>query len=505
MAETTAILEVVKRRSLENGDQVFLVDPVSQRNLTFSNLIQAVQSIQASLQAHGFSSGDRVLLMFNNGVAAAVSFLAVTASGGVAVPTNPEASDGDIIFIRKNSGARFVLTSADLTVRLDDKMPDLRRILELPYDIRLYIPLESVSGDEVPEDLAIILYTSGATGIPKGVMLTHLNLMIECDYLRQAYRFTNEDRALAILPPFHITGLVMSILTPLLVGMRVVMLSRFSASNFWDWIGKHQITWFNAAPTLFAILLAKPIPRREAIPSLRFMCTDTFSLPGSIQATFENRTGVPLIEAYSLTESGGQITANPLPPARRKPGSVGIPFGNMVSVFLPDGNPAPSGYVGEVAVSGRNVALGYFANPQGTAQSFRDNWFFTGDLGFMDSDGYLFLQGRSQELINRAGDIISPQEIDKIIMLHPLVAEAAAVGVPHPIYGEEIVAFYRPPKGHNLGEMELKNFCVSRLSPFKMPKRFYLLEAFPLGPEGNIQRLKLVALYKKMPENDRVV
>jgi acyl-CoA synthetase (AMP-forming)/AMP-acid ligase II len=212
---------------------------------------------------------------------------------------------------------------------------------------------------------------------------------------------------------------------------------------------------------------------------------------------------VPLIESYGITEGGSQITSNPLPPRVRKPLSVGVPFGNEIRVLQKDGSPAPPGITGEVTVRGPNIAGAYYRNAEASAESFRGGWFFTGDLGFFDEEGYLFLQGRSKELINRAGEMISPREIDEVLYQIPGVELAAAVGVPHKLYGEEVVAFVKTREGESLAENTILSFLAERLIAFKTPKRIFYTDDFPKGPSGKIQRLKLVDRFLALPEEDQ--
>ncbi|MDR3211170.1 MAG: AMP-binding protein [Planctomycetota bacterium] len=503
MSTPTSFTDLLAQQARIYADKPFLIDPLSDSSLTFQDFAAAARGVADQLQAHGLKRGDRVLLVFPNGAPSATSFLGVWLAGGVAVPVNPAGAARETAFLRENSGAGFVL-AADPGGEIEGKLPGLVLQAKPAPGTALYRHTGGEAPGPVPPGLALILYTSGTTGLPKGVMLSEENLLAEAGNICLAHQLTPEDKALCLLPFYHINGLVVTLLTPLLVGLSVVLPPRFSASRFWDWVSHHRVRWFSAVPTIYSILLGKPFPRREDISELRFMRSASAALPPAILAAFEEQVGVPLIESYGISEGGSQITSNPLPPLPRKAGSVGIPFGNEIRVLLPDGNPAPQDRVGEVVVRGANIASGYFANPQETAKSFRAGWFHTGDLGCFDADGYLFLRGRAKELINRAGEMISPREIDDVLYLYPEVEMAAAVGVPHPLYGEEIVAFVRLREDRALKEAELQAFCRERLSAFKVPRRFYPLVDFPRGPSGKIQRLKLVDTYQRLPEKERL-
>jgi acyl-CoA synthetase (AMP-forming)/AMP-acid ligase II len=238
-------------------------------------------------------------------------------------------------------------------------------------------------------------------------------------------------------------------------------------------------------------------PKQEVKKSLRFLRSASSALPPDVLAQFEDKLGVPVIESYGISEASSQVTSNPLPPQKRLPGSVGLPFGCQVSI-VENGLHQPALTSGEVAVRGPNVFKGYFRDEIETKKSFLDDWFLSGDLGQIDPHGYLFIKGRLKELINRAGEMISPREIDEVLGLYPGVELAAAVGVPDPLYGEEIVAFVTTRQGVNINPDELMTFCRQRLSPYKTPKSIYFTENLPKGPSGKIQRLKLVEVYRSL-------
>ncbi|MDR2076258.1 MAG: AMP-binding protein [Desulfovibrio sp.] len=495
----TRMGDLIALRAAEDGRRVFLREPETGRTLRFKDLEDATRALSRGLAAAGCAPGDRVALVYPNGIQAALAFLAVAAGGGVAVPLNPGSAARELLFFLENTGARYLLADETLAPDLRQKLPGLSasRKLEGGSSLHSYHPRESHSAP--PEGTALILHTSGTTGVPKGVMLTQDNLLAECAFIRQAHRLEKDDRALCLLPFYHINGLVVTLLTPLFTGLEVVLPSRFSAGLFWDWVRKHRVTWFSAVPTIYSILLGGSLPAPETLADVRFARSASSALPETVLREFERRTGIPLIESYGISEGGSQITSNPLPPGIRKAGSAGLPFGNEIRLIRADGSDAPCGLTGEVAVRGENIAAGYYENPRETAESFRDGWFFTGDLGFLDADGYLFLQGRKKEIINRAGEKISPREIDEILYRYPGVELAAAVGVPHDLYGEEVVAFLRMREGQTAGEEEVKRFCAGQLLQCKIPKRVYFVADFPKGASGKIQRAKLVDQYLKMP------
>ncbi|GHV76706.1 AMP-dependent ligase [Spirochaetia bacterium] len=496
---------LIRLRAGKDGDRTFLVEPDSGETLSFGGLEEKVRALGSRLAAWGFKKGDRAACMVRNGIRGSAAFLAVTAAGGVAVPVSPRSAPRELAFLLEHSGAAWLLAETDG----DIEQKSGAHFLEEPEPGLGLYRIENAgekNGERIPADLALLLYTSGTTGIPKGVMLTHANLLAECNNIRLAHNLTREDKALCLLPLNHINGLVVTLLTPLYTGFPVVMPPKFSAGHFWSWVQNEAVTWFSAVPTIYSILLSREIPSPAAYPKLRFMRSASSALPEAVLAAFEEQTGVPLIESYGITEGGSQITSNPLPPGARKPGSVGLPFGDEIRIIREEGGEAPLGTIGEVAVRGKNIACAYYKNEEATRESFRDGWFLTGDLGYFDTDGYLYLQGRRKELINRAGEMISPREIDELLYRIPGIELAAAVGVPHPLYGEEIVAFIKlrgDLSPSTLSEESIRAFLAERLSAFKVPRRIYYTDDFPKGPSGKIQRLKLVDRFQALKPEER--
>ena len=505
MTISQELAALIARRSSENAGETFVTEPDTGRSLTFGELAASCRNLQAALTPFGFSGDEPVLLLFHNGIPAAASLLGVMSGGGTALPANPDATASELEFLRSHSGARFALTANEMADGLRRKFPAGTRIETLTEDTALLrFPGEAKPSDVKEDKPALLLYTSGSTGVPKGVPLSARNLLAECANIAAAHRMTPGDKALCVLPLHHVNGLVITLLTPLFVGFEVVMPARFSASRFWDWVLRHRVSWFSAVPTIFAILLGNPIPDKGKLSFLRFSRSASAALPAAVLWEFERLTGVPLIESYGISEGGSQIFSNPLPPSRRKAGSVGLPFGNEARVVLPDGEDAPVGVVGEVIVRGDNIAARYFRNPDATRESFRDGWFFTGDLGQFDEEGYLFLQGRRKELINRAGEMISPREIDEVLHRFPGVELAAAVGVPDRLFGEEVVAFVKMRDKSLPPDAAMRAFCGESLSPFKIPRRIYGMDEFPKASNGKIQRSKLVDRYLSLPLEERL-
>jgi acyl-CoA synthetase (AMP-forming)/AMP-acid ligase II/NAD-dependent dihydropyrimidine dehydrogenase PreA subunit len=504
MSVSRDIYTLVARRASEKAGKIFITEPDTGRALTFEGLAQSVDALQNALAFYGFHGGEPVMLLFHNGIPAAVAVLGIVSGGGTALPVNPDLTAPELEFPLRHSGARFALAARESADGLRRKFPDGTKMESISKDIAL-LRLPDERKPETPEETpALLLYTSGTTGRPKGVPLSARNLTSECANIAAAHTLTPDDKALCVLPLHHVNGLVVTLLTPLSVGCGIVMPARFSAGRFWDWTLDHEVSWFSGVPAIFTILLGNPIPEKKKLSCLRFSRSASAALPPVILREFERRTGAPLIESYGISEGGSQIFSNPLPPLQRKAGSVGLPFGNEARIVLPDGTDAPTGVRGEVAVRGDNIVSGYFRNPEATRESFRDGWFFTGDLGRFDEEGYLFLQGRRKELINRAGEMISPREIDDALHLFPGVEQAAAVGVPDGLYGEEVVAFVRMRDGTVPPDAAIRELCGELLGGFKIPKRVYGIDEFPRGPGGKIRRLKLVERYLALPPEEQL-
>ncbi|MCI0525867.1 MAG: AMP-binding protein, partial [Nitrospira sp.] len=308
------------------------------------------------------------------------------------------------------------------------------------------VPTQSISISEPsPEDVALVLHTSGSTGRPKRVPLKHFNLVVSAQNIVNTYQLNSRDVSLCVMPLFHVHGLVASVLATLLSGGTVVVPSRFNPLSFWRIVQDYHVTWYSAVPTIHQLLLARVgrsggAERPAGAEFLRFIRSCSAPLSAETMQRMEDAFGVPVLEAYGMTEASHQMASNPLPPESRKPSTVGSGTGVRISIMDSKGKHLEVGQPGEVVIQGPNVIQGYENNLEANATSFVDGWFRTGDQGILDEDGYLRLIGRIKELINRGGEKIAPNEIDDVLRTHPAVAEAVSFGVPHPTWGEEVEA-----------------------------------------------------------------
>src|SRR6185295_5301897 len=379
-------------------------------------------------------------------------------------------------------------------------------ILTIDMDASGTVSLAGVTGRRpVPpptmDDVALVLHTSGSTGKPKRVPLAHANLSISAGNVARCYGLGPDDVAMCVMPLFHVHGLVASTLATLATGGTVVVPAKFSPLSFWRVARDHGVTWYSAVPALHQLLLARaadptdPSRRPAGTERLRFIRSCSASLPPRVMHALETAFGAPVLEAYGMTEAAHQMTSNPLPPATRKAGSVGCGTDVRISIIGANGQHCAAGQRGEVVIQGPNVIRSYENNPEANASSFVDGWFRTGDRGYLDHDGYLWLVARIKELINRGGEKISPREIDEVLLAHPAVAEAVCFGVPHGTWGEEVAAAVVLRAAAK--EAELLEYCRERLADYKRPKQIHIAEAIPRTATGKIQRGVVARAYKQ--------
>lgn len=485
------------------GDVSFLADARDGETVTYREFLERIREASRAFAERGVTPGDRVLIMMDNSISFAVDFFAITFCGGVAVPVNTNLKWKELLYIMEDTQAAGILIQDEYRAPIREELEGFAAGMgqsgkAVSKGTVTYCPLNPKGVKDLGEEVAMLLYTSGTTGHPKGVILTFDNLMAKTKDIIEAHRFTEKDKVLCVLPWFHINGLVITLLTPLASEQMIVIGGKFSVSRFWDYVERYEITWFSGVPTMYSHMLARGIPEYGRHSSLRFARSASSALPGAVMREFEETCGVPVIESYGITEGCAQITSNPLPPAPHKVGSVGLAYGNRVRVVNPQGEDQPVGKSGEVWIKGDNVTGGYYHKPEETERSFTGDWFHSGDVGYLDGEGYLFLSGRIKELINRAGEKFSPLEIDEVLYQMPQVELAAAVGVPDPVYGEEVACFIKLKEDAYLSEADVKEWCGQRIANYKVPRKVYFVDDLPQGGNGKIQRLKLREIYDQM-------
>ena len=344
-------------------------------------------------------------------------------------------------------------------------------------------------------DIALILHTSGTTSRPKIVPLTHKNVCASARNISATLALRQEDRELHVMPMFHIHGLIAGVLAPMAVGSQIFCTPGFNALKFFAWMKECKPTWFTAVPTMHQAILSRAAGNTDVIRSnpLRFLRSSSSSMPTKVIEELEKVFNAPLIESYGMTEASHQMASNPLPPAKRIPGSVGVAAGPEIAIMDSDGKMLPPGAIGEVVIRGENVTLGYENNPKANADAFTNGWFRTGDQGSLSSDGYLTLTGRLKEIINRGGEKISPLEVDEVLMHHPAVMQVVTFAMPHEKLGEDVAAAVVLREGQRLTERELRDFASTRLADFKVPRKILFMAEIPKGATGKLQRIGLAA------------
>jgi acyl-CoA synthetase (AMP-forming)/AMP-acid ligase II len=470
--------------------------------VTFSRLWSHVTGVAGALRAAGVGRNDRVALVLPNGPEMATALLGVSGAA-TSAPLNPAYRQQEFEFYLADLQAKALIVPHDsdspataaargLGVQVLELCPDAGTAAGLFYlrgiGRRRAIPADLAE----PEDVALVLHTSGTTSRPKIVSLTHANLCASAVHIRAAYGLTHADRALNVMPLFHMQGLMVT-LSSLLSGGSVVSTPGFDADRFFGWLEEFGATWYSAAPTIHQAVLEQAARslKPPALPSLRFVRSSAAPLPPSVMAALEQLFRVPVIEGYGMTESAMHVTSNPLPPGRRKPGSVGVASGAEVGVMDEAGHRMPVGACGEVVFRGPSVMAGYENNEAANREAFRDGWLRTGDEGYLDEEGYLYLTGRLKEIINRGGEKISPREVDEVLLEHPAVAQAVTFALPHPVLGEDVGAAVVLREWGAVNGADLRRFAAARLAHFKVPREILVLEELPKGPTGKLQRIGL--------------
>jgi acyl-CoA synthetase (AMP-forming)/AMP-acid ligase II len=498
MRETVSTL--VDILHIGEPDALALLAPDTQP-LTFGRLRAHVVELAERLAAYGVGRGERVAIALGNGPAMALSFLAA-ATCATAAPLNPKYRQEEFAFYFEDTRATTLIVPPDgMEAARAAAFPGMTVVVAaLRADGTLDLSLERGARPPQPfippqpDDVALILHTSGTTSRPKRVPLRQRNLTASARNIIDAYRLSPDDRALCVMPLFHIHGIVATLLAPLASGGSVVLPPGFDAMRFWGWLTAFRPTWFSAVPTMHQMLLARAERQIAAIRTvpLRFIRSSSAPLPPVVLERLEAIFQAPVLESYGMTEASHQMTTNPLPPLPHYAGSVGYGFGVEVTILDEQGAEKACGEHGEVAVRGPNVFDGYENNPEATAAAFTNGWFRTGDQGRIDDNGYLWLTGRLKELINRGGEKISPLEIDDVLLRHPAVAEAVAFAAPHRTLGEEVHAAVVLRAAAT--ERELRDHCAAFLADFKVPRVIHILPEIPRGATGKVQRIGMAKL-----------
>ncbi len=488
------------------------------QSISYGDLARQSEGFALALRLYGIQPGERVALLLPNFPHFLPAYFGTLRAGAIALPMNPTYRPPEIRHIFSDAAVTAAIVWSEIVPLVQQALDgtQLRLIVSVTLPTgeegssgnpssagpaSSQLPIEVLSFEHFlgeaaavsaqgkaalssdaephPDDVAVILYTSGTTGKPKGAMLTHQNLLSNAQAVIHLAELDSGDVLMSILPLFHSFGSTVCMVAPLLAGAQVVLVPKFDPRRLLSTIQQHNVTLLAGVPSMYALLLRTPVAAQD-ISSLRLCVSGGAALPGEVLRAFKDKFGIPLIEGYGLTETSPVATFNP-PKGVQKAGSIGIPLpGVEVQVHDRGGNPVPPEEIGEIVVRGPNVMKGYYHLPEATAQTIRNGWLYTGDLGYQDKDGYFFLVDRAKDLIIKGGLNIYPRELEEVLLTHPKIAEAAVVGVGDQTKGESIKACITPREGVTLTKDEVIDFMRERVAPYKVPN---LVEFYPL-PTG---------------------
>jgi oxalate---CoA ligase len=469
------IREWIDRAAARHGSAVYLEDARGTGALSYAGLREAVRDLERRLDDAGLPPGTRIAVRMPDPLRYATALVALVAAGRVAVPLDPGAPPAGLTRVLAIARPAAVMAGTDT-----------------PGDLTMLKPADpGETALSVPYDSGIFLCTSGTTGTPKGILLRDEQLAHVAASVVSHHKLTAADRGYCPLPLFHVNAEVVGLLATLSARASLALDRKFSRRGFWEMIASRRITWINAVPAIISILAMDPPSGR---PAVRFVRSASAPLPRAALERFEAAFGIPVVETYGMTEAASMITANPVD-GPRKAGSAGLPAGAEVRIAVPDGppgRPAGPGELGRVQIRGKGVIRRYAEGGRPGAID-PDGWLDTGDLGYLDADGYLFLAGRSDDVINRGGEKIYPREIEEILLAQPGVRSAVVVGVRDEVLGERPVAYVIPNDGWPYHQIEtlLRAVCGQELPRHKQPSAFLMVDRLPLGPTGKIARFRL--------------
>lgn len=471
--------------------------------LTYGQLWRQIEQVVRTLNQMGIRRNDRIAIALPNGPELAATFVAV-ACCATSAPLNPAYREAEFEFYLSDLDAKALIIPSGVesparkvagalgiaVIELSHALHDAAGVFRLTGE-----QCSSISDQDLarPDDVALVLHTSGTTSRPKVVPLTHTNILSSALNIDRTLELTARDRCLNVMPLFHIHGLIGATLASLAAGASIVCTPGFDPSLFYKWLAEGRPTWYTAVPTIHQAILARAASETELVKrcSLRFIRSSSSALSPSVMAELEHVFDVPIIESYGMTEAAHQMASNPLPPLERKPGSVGVAAGPQIRIMDRIGNLLPSSTTGEIVIRGANVTSGYVNDPRANQSTFTHGWFRTGDQGYLDTDGYLFVTGRIKEIINRGGMNISPHEVDEVLLDHPAVAQAVTFAVVHPTLGEDVAAAVVLRENTPASETELRGHVTARLADYKVPSQVVIVDAIPKGPTGKLQRIGL--------------
>jgi long-chain acyl-CoA synthetase len=526
------IKQLLEARVETFADKDFLFSQADGRVFTYKTFAEEVNRAAHLLLSSGVQKGDRVSLFLTNSAEYLIAYFACFKLGAWAGPVNAHLKSQEIEFIISNSQACVVITQQNLYPKIAEvqaNIPSLRHIIIVGDQWSVVSKNGSGISEEahgkgrpvcapvqesavchpageakenwqlptayclLPTDEAVIIYTSGTTGKPKGVLLTHGNMLANAKEIADWLELTEDDRSLMIMPLFHVNALMTTAMAALWVGASIVLAEKFSASRHWEIVSKYGVTYFGSVATMLSLLnhtYPRGIPESCDTSRLRFALCGSAPVPVEVMKTYEALFACKVIEGYGLSESTCRSTFNPID-ERRKIGSIGLPIGNQVKIFDDNDTELAPHQVGEIVLRGANIMKGYYQNDGATETAFRAGWFHTGDLGYRDEEGFFYIVDRKSDMIIRGGENIYPREIDEALYQHPKVKDAATIGVADKLFGEEVKSFIVLKDGERATEEEIMAYCREHLADFKCPKTIAFLDDIPKGPTGKLLKKRL--------------
>lgn len=517
------------------------------KEMSYRQLYESANKVAAYLQSLGIQKDDRVAIMLPNMPAAVISYFGVLIAGGIVVQTNPLYTERELEYQLKDSGAKAIIGLDLLYPRISKVKPQTKveHIIVtaikdfLPFPKNLIYPfiqkkqngivvnvkhegnnhllveiLKQPQGNltvheyDFHEDLALLQYTGGTTGFPKGVMITHKNLVSNAA-MCAAWLYKSKpgkEVVLGVLPFFHVYGMTTVMILSVLQAQKMVLIPKFDVNTILKAIEKQRPTLFPGAPTMYIGLLNHPDLMKYDLSSIDACISGSAPLPVEVQQKFEEVTGGKLVEGYGLTEASPVTHANFLWDKKRVSGSIGVPYPDTDAqiLSLETGEPLPQGEIGELVVKGPQIMKGYWNRPEETEEVLRDGWLFTGDLGYMDEEGYFYIVDRKKDMIIAGGFNIYPREVEEILYEHPAVLEAAVAGIPDEYRGETVKAYIVVKEGHNVSEKELNEFARKHLAAYKVPRYYEFRKELPKTAIGKVLRRTLIEEERTKQKQDEI-
>ena len=494
------VKDYIQFNKQKNPEKSFIICPQTKIEITNNALHTSVKKIHYLLRSKKQKKGSVICTLIENSLSSVQLMLGIMSAGLIHTPLNLIAGEDQLSYIVDHSDTNIIFASEgqyQLAKKISLNCNREIEIIKINKDTYVENLDNNFEEEEVnieENDPALLMYTSGTTGKPKGVILSHKNIISGGHNVRISHELNHLDKALCVLPLFHINGLIVTVLGPLVSQSSVVLCERFSVTNFWIFLSHFKCTWFSVVPTIISALLNKYVEdefKKLDLANVRFGRSASSALAPETHKKFEEKFNIIMIETMGLTETCAPILSNPLPPGKIKHGSPGLAYGNEVKILDSNFQEVEINTIGQICVKGMNVMKEYYKNSEETKKSFHNDWLLTGDLGLMDEDQYVFVRGRIKELIIKGGENISPREIDDVLYQHKDIVEAAAFAMPCEHYGEKIEAGVVLKEGSSITSDQVVEHCKTLIGEFKSPSKIHFLNELPKGPSGKIQRFKI--------------